>query len=130
MNVFDAEAAEGDGAIRLRLAEDVALSYPLDAFDGAAREAVLRRGRVAVGVRPHAVRLAAEGAPARLTANQWLGDQTHLAAEFAGGALVTVEHERNRAAVGDTIRVAFAPEDLHFFDRESGAAIVHAGRAA
>ncbi len=130
MNVFEAEAVEADGAIRLTLPGNVALAYPLDAFEPGAREAVLRRGRVALGVRPHAVRLDPEGAPARLTANQWLGDQTHLAAAFAGGALVTVEHERSRAAVGDEIRVAFAPGDLHFFDRDSGAAIVHAGRAA
>ena len=129
MNLFEAEAAEEGGALRLTLQGNVALAYPLDAFEPGAREAVLKRRRVALGIRPHAVRLDPEGAPARLTANQWLGDQTHLAAAFAGGALVTVEHERNRAAVGDEIRVAFAPEDLHFFDRESGAAIAHAGRA-
>lgn len=125
MNVFPASAALSDGRLRLSLPEDAALDYPQAAFAPEVREAILRRGRVTLGVRPHAVRLDPAGAPAVVLANQWLGDQTHVAARFAGGVLVTVEHERARVAEGDGVGVAFAPEDLHVFDAETGDAISH-----
>lgn len=125
MNVFPAAAALSDGRLRLSLPEETALDYPEAAFAPEVREAILRRGRVTLGVRPHAVRLDPDGAPAVVLANQWLGDQTHVAARFAGGVLVTVEHERARVAEGDGVGVAFAPEDLHVFDAETGDAISH-----
>ncbi|SEA54995.1 ABC transporter ATP-binding protein [Rubrimonas cliftonensis] len=130
MNVFQAQArAEGD-ALRLGLGEGVALDYPAAGFEPAVRETILKRGRVTLGVRPHAVRLDPAGAPAEVAANQWLGDQSHIAASFAGGTLVTVEHDRARLRPGDRIGVRFEPADLHVFDGETGAALSHGGRAA
>ena len=76
------------------------------------------------------MRITEEGARAEVTANQWLGDQTHIAARFAGGAIVSVEHDRTRYAKGDSIGVALASEDLHVFDTRSGTAISHGGALA
>lgn len=128
MNVFPAEVRAGEAHVALRLAEDVTLDFPAEAFDPAVRAALAARPRVTLGVRPHAVRIDPSGAPARVLANQWLGDQTHVAAAFAGRALVTVAHRRERLNPGESIGVRFAPDDLHVFDAETGAAISH-GRA-
>lgn len=128
MNVFPAEVRAGESHVALRLAEDVTLDFPAHSFEPAVRAALAARPRVTLGVRPHAVRIDPAGAPARVLANQWLGDQTHVAASFAGRALVTVAHRRERLNPGESIGVRFAPDDLHVFDAETGAAISH-GRA-
>lgn len=125
MNVFPATAASRDGRLHLGLAEGVRLDYPEGALPGPVLDAVLSRREVMIGVRPHAVRRAPGGAPAEVVTNQWLGDQSHVAARFAGGTLVLVEHDRADVAPGDAIGVAVAPEDLHVFDPASGAAIAH-----
>jgi multiple sugar transport system ATP-binding protein len=38
---------------------------------------------------------------------------------------VLVEHDRARLSRGDVIHVELAPDALHFFDVETGAAISH-----
>jgi len=78
-----------------------------------------------LGVRPYAVHRAKDGAAAQVVANQWLGDQTHIATSFAGGTLVLVEHDRANVSVGEAINVRLTPEDLHIFDSETGVAISH-----
>ena len=65
-----------------------------------------------------------------MAANQWLGDQTHIATDFAGGALVLVEHDRTRLALGDTIRIAIDPKNLHVFDARTGKALSHGAELA
>lgn len=130
MNVFAAEVRSKEGRLNLRLDGEVELNYAVAAFDETVREDLLKRGRVSIGVRPHAVRLVPEGLPANVTVNQWLGDQSHIAADFAGGSLVAVEHRRTVVRPGERIAIAFAPENLHFFDTESGVAVSHGGRSA
>jgi multiple sugar transport system ATP-binding protein len=129
MNLFEAAPRLAEGRVRLALADGVTLDYAAEAMPERLRDALASRERVAIGVRPHAVRLDPAGAPATVTANQWLGDQTHIAAAFAGGLLVTVAHDRQDLPVGARIGVAFGPEDLHVFDAETGAALSHGGRA-
>ena len=130
MNVFTAEVRSAEGRLNLRLGGDVELDYAATAFDETVYLNLLERGRVSIGVRPHAVQLVPEGLPASVTVNQWLGDQSHIAADFAGGSLVAVEHRRAAVHPGERIAIAFAPEDLHFFDVESGVAVSHGGRSA
>lgn len=130
MNVFEAEVRNDAGRLVFGLGGGVALDYPENEFSLALRAALLKEPRVTIGVRPHAVRITEEGARAEVTANQWLGDQTHIAARFAGGAIVSVEHDRTRYAKGDSIGVALASEDLHVFDTRSGTAISHGGALA
>ncbi len=130
MNVFAAEAASENGHISFGLGNGVKLAYAESEFSPELRATLLDRRRVTIGVRPHAVRITPDGAPAEVIANQWLGDQTHIAASFAGGGVVSVEHERAPFAKGEAIGIAIASEDLHIFDTSSGAAMSHGGSLA
>lgn len=130
MNVFAAEATDKDGLLQLDLGEGLHLSYASEAFTPEVRETLLARKDIMLGVRPYAVHRAQEGAEAQVVANQWLGDQTHIAATFAGGTIVLVEHDRADVTVGDTIRIGLEPDDLHVFDTETGAAISHGAKMA
>lgn len=130
MNVFPARVGLADGRLTLGLDEGLELAYPQDDFAPPVREAMVRQREVMVGVRPYALKRAAEGAPARVIVSQWLGDQSHIAAEFAGGTVVLVEHDRAALGEGEPIAVALAPRDLHVFHPESGAAISHGGELA
>ena len=125
-NLFTGTSVRGGaGRLRLVLAGDVALDYPESAFPEAVRGLLLARDRVTIGIRPYSVRRSADGIPATVSAAQWLGDQTHIAAELAGASLVLVEHDRAQLRRGEAIRVAVEPKDLHVFDGESGAALAH-----
>jgi multiple sugar transport system ATP-binding protein len=95
------------------------------AFDATVRKMVLTRREVVIGVRPYAVHRTAQGAAAQVVANQWLGDQSHIAASFAGKTIVLVEHDRAALSEGQSIQVQIKPEDLHVFDPATGAALAH-----
>lgn len=127
MNVIEAEARADGARVTFGLPGGLALDYTENEMAEPVRAAVVERHRVTLGVRPYAVRLGAEGLPARIVANQWLGDQTHVAAAFADQTVVAVEHERFPGAVGAEIRFGVAAADLHVFDTESGEAISHGG---
>ncbi|MEM1345394.1 MAG: ABC transporter ATP-binding protein [Pseudomonadota bacterium] len=130
MNVFEAVARLEGEKIVFELSQGVRLDYAAEAFAPTLRARVLEAGAIALGVRPHAVQIREEGAPAEVYANQWLGDQSHIAARFAGGSIVSVEHDRAPWAKGARIHVAIAPADLHVFARESGEALGHGAQAA
>lgn len=130
MNVFAAQASDQDGQLRLDLGEQLHLTYPADAFAPKVRAALLARKDIMLGVRPYAVHRETQGAQARVIANQWLGDQSHIAASFAQGTIVLVEHDRADVAEGDVINIRLAPEDLHVFDKDTGAALSHGAHLA
>ncbi len=130
MNVFAAKASADQGRVTLTLDQGLVLDYDAAAFDPEVRALLLARGRVMVGVRPYAVRRADQGAMAVVVANQWLGDQSHIAASFGGGAIVLVEHDRAEVAVGQAIALRIAPQDLHLFDAAHGTALSHGGKVA
>jgi multiple sugar transport system ATP-binding protein len=67
---------------------------------------------------------------ARVLSNQWLGDQTHVAAEIAGRLIVAVAHQRVAVRVGEEIPFDVAASDLHLFDSASGRVIAHGGAPA
>ncbi len=125
MNVFPARATLSEGLLRFELNGGLTLSYPEAEFATAVREQILALQNVVLGVRPYAVKLRETGAPARVLVNQWLGDQTHIAASFADDTIVLVEHDRVRLADGDTIAIHLEPDDLHVFDPVSGHAVSH-----
>ena len=130
MNVFSAEAVAESGEIAFQLGGGVRLAYPETSFEPRLRADLLARRAVTVGIRPYAVRIAPDGIEAEVLANQWLGDQTHIAARFADGAVVSVEHHRAPYAVGEAIGISITAEHLHIFDTSTGAAISHGGELA
>ena len=131
MNVFPANVTTSGGEVTFDLSEQgqssgsLFLRYPEATLDRQVREMLLARRQVVIGVRPYAVRRAEQGAAAQVVANQWLGDQSHIAASFAGKTIVLVEHDRALLSEGQTIHLSINPEDLHVFDPESGAALAH-----
>ncbi|RMH45989.1 MAG: ABC transporter ATP-binding protein [Alphaproteobacteria bacterium] len=128
MNLLEAEVEARDGRIIFRLKGGAPLDYPAGELSPALLEWLRRGGRVTLGVRPHRVRIGPGGLPAQVLANQWLGDQSHVAASFAGGVIVSVEHDRVPHGPGAEIGLTIALADLHIFDPASGRAIGHGGR--
>jgi multiple sugar transport system ATP-binding protein len=125
MNVFPATVRTEGGEMSFDLSGGLQLRYPEAAFDAAVRKMVLMHQQVVIGVRPYAVHRAPQGAAAKVVANQWLGDQTHIAASFAGKTIVLVEHDRAALSEGQSIHIQINPEDLHVFDPATGAALAH-----
>ncbi len=130
MNVFAATASVADGMLTFDLTGGLDLRYAESAFDPRVRKMVLDRKQVMIGVRPYAVHRAEQGAAARVVANQWLGDQSHIAASFAGKTIVLVEHDRAHLTEGEPIKVEIKPQDLHIFDPTSGLALSHGNELA
>ncbi|MCB1490622.1 MAG: ABC transporter ATP-binding protein [Rhodobiaceae bacterium] len=125
MNVFEARVSADNDRMRLMLPENVLLDYEGAAFSDDVRHALGAVDKVVIGIRPYAVHRKADGVGAVVATNQWLGDQTHIAADFAGGTLVLVEHERARLKPGDAISVVIEPSNLHIFDAATGRALAH-----
>lgn len=130
MNVFSASVATTGESVSFGLGDGVKLDYPASAFAPEVRAALGKRDRVTIGIRPYAVKRADDGVAAKVAVNQWLGDQTHIAADFAGGTMVLVEHDRVSLTPGETIRIHLAPKSLHVFDAETGMAISHGDQLA
>lgn len=130
MNVFAATASVSGGMLTFDLTGGLDLRYAESAFDPRVRKMVLDRKQVMIGVRPYAVHRAEQGAAARVVANQWLGDQSHIAASFAGKTIVLVEHDRAHLTEGEPIKVEIKPQDLHIFDPASGLALSHGNELA
>ncbi|PWE53082.1 ABC transporter ATP-binding protein [Metarhizobium album] len=125
MNVFEASISGGNGSLSFGLNEGVKLDYQIAAFSPGVQAELTKRRKVVLGIRPYSVRRSADGVKARVAVNQWLGDQTHIAADFAGGTMVLVEHDRTRLAIGEDIGIHLDPSSLHVFDSETGRAISH-----
>jgi multiple sugar transport system ATP-binding protein len=99
----------------------ITLPVPVPAAQGA---------RVVLGVRPQYLTLGKGAFAGSVVSNQWLGDQAHLALEWAGRIWVAVAHRRVAARIGERLAFGFAPEHVHLFDAASGRAILHAGQPA
>jgi multiple sugar transport system ATP-binding protein len=117
-------------SVTFELGDNTSLTYRQSEFSEGVRQQLQQQTSLVVGVRPYAVKRVADGAQATVVANQWLGDQTHISAEFAGTTLVLVEHDQTRLDPGQHIAIAIAAEDLHLFDKDSGNAIAHGGALA
>jgi multiple sugar transport system ATP-binding protein len=130
MNVFPASVSVASGRLTFDLTGGLDLRYDEGAFDPRVRKMLLDRKQVVIGVRPYAVHRVDQGAAARVVANQWLGDQSHIAASFAGKTIVLVEHDRAVLSEGEPIRVEIRPQDLHVFDPQSGLALSHGNELA
>ncbi|WP_104663014.1 ABC transporter ATP-binding protein [Ensifer adhaerens] len=125
MNVFEASVSGSESKMAFGLKDGVRLEYAASDFSHAVRDELVKRQKVVLGIRPYSVRRSADGVTGRVAVNQWLGDQTHIAADFAGGTMVLVEHDRTQLDVGQPIGIHLDPSSLHVFDGESGRAISH-----
>ena len=125
MNVFPAHVSIENANLRFHLHDGLELSYNESDFAQPVRERMLEYRDVVIGVRPYAVHRAPMGAAGMIVANQWLGDQSHIAASFAGKTIVLVEHDRTAGAEGELIFLKIQPSDLHVFDPASGQALSH-----
>lgn len=125
MNVFPATVSSTGGNIQLSLQGDLDLTYAESSFAPDVRAKMLSMGKITIGVRPYAVKRTQDGAVAKVVANQWLGDQSHIAASFANSTIVLVEHDRAALNEGDAISIQLNPSDLHIFDPDTGAAVSH-----
>lgn len=115
MNVLTAERC-GDG---VALGGAAAVAFPGLALPPGRR--------VMLGIRPHRLRLGEGALAGTIVSNQWLGDQAHVVIAFADQLLVAVSHHKVAVRVEEKIAFGFAPEDAHFFDAATGAALRHGG---
>ncbi|MFK7857971.1 MAG: ABC transporter ATP-binding protein [Granulosicoccus sp.] len=130
MNVFDASVSGHDNTITFTLDDSVSLSYPTTAFSQDVIDAAMAMREVTIGIRPYALRRSDKGMRVTVVANQWLGDQTHIAASLAGKPIVLVEHDRALDRPDDTIDIDLDAKNLHIFDRKTGNAISHGAALA
>ena len=126
MNVFSARVKQDDQSVNFSLSDSsVTLSYPCDEFSPGVVKAVQQFSDVMLGVRPYAVKRRSDGVRARVVVNQWLGDQSHIAADYAGQTIILVEHDRALDKPGDELSLYLDPASLHLFDPATGNAISH-----
>ncbi|WP_131113340.1 ABC transporter ATP-binding protein [Lichenihabitans psoromatis] len=125
MNVFDAHVVETGGIARLAIENGPVLDFGGVGLTPAVRAAVGHRTKIVVGVRPHKVKIGSGAFSAKIVSNQWLGDQTHVAAEVAGKLLVSVTSERVRTKLGTVTPFGVEAADLHLFDPGTGQALAH-----
>jgi multiple sugar transport system ATP-binding protein len=127
MNILSSAASLADGRLRLQAKRpDGQPAFTLELPAGEAAPAVGSRPAISLGIRPHRIRVGADGLfAATVTSNQWLGDQSHLGLDLEGCLLVAVTDGDVAAAPGDRVRLAFPPDAVHLFDTETGQALAH-----
>ena len=78
-----------------------------------------KQGAVLAGVRPSAIRIVAEGIPARVYLKEILGEDTIVDLQI-GGALVRMRAPgRIACQEGETVQIGFDAESLHLFDPQT-----------
>jgi multiple sugar transport system ATP-binding protein len=122
-----------DGGRRKVVASDEqgrdAFSFELPALEGLAPLADGRR--IHLGIRPHKVTVGTDGTVAgaqvkgTVLSSQWLGDQSYLGADVGGCILVVVADRTVQLAHDSPVVLGLPLDALHFFDVETGVAILH-----
>jgi multiple sugar transport system ATP-binding protein len=132
MNVFPARMSDDGTMIVFSIegSEGQSLLYQAADFSSVLRQRLKPEPSLMLGVRPHAVHIGRQGLKARVVTCQWLGDQTHIAAEIAGRTVVSVAQEQISAKPGSEVFLSIAPQELHIFSAGSGAAIAHGASLA
>jgi multiple sugar transport system ATP-binding protein len=132
MNVLTSDVETKGDTIRfnIRDASGQSFAFAANDFSPALRERIAREQSLELGVRPHGIHIGDGGVKARVVTSQWLGDQTHVAAELAGRMIVSVVHERLALKPGAEIGLSVRPGDIHLFAPDSGDAIAHGGDLA
>jgi sn-glycerol 3-phosphate transport system ATP-binding protein len=77
------------------------------------------RDTLAVGVRPEAAHVAADGVPASIAAVEYLGADTLLETRIADQPFIVRLSGRANASIGDKVGVRWEPSAAHWFDVSS-----------
>src|SRR3954463_1409808 len=77
------------------------------------------RDTLAIGIRPQAARLDAKGAPALVTAVEYLGADTLLDTRIADQPFIVRLPGRAGASIGDKVNIRWEPSAVHCFDQSS-----------
>jgi len=134
MNVFDTLSRIGGEGRRLDVQGSeggTAAAFSLDLPIGTVADGdLIDDRRLALGIRPHQMRLgaASELGPVlkgKVTSNQWLGDQTHLGIETGGHLMIAVTDGTVDAPIDSEIEITLPLDALHLFDGDSGDALHH-----
>jgi sn-glycerol 3-phosphate transport system ATP-binding protein len=72
--------------------------------------------QLAIGIRPEAARLGAEGVPASVAAVEYLGADTLIETRIADHSFTVRLPGRAGAAVGSAVHIAWEPAAAHWFD--------------
>ena len=80
-----------------------------------------RAGPVTLGVRPAALRIAANGLPARVYLIENLGDTTIVDLDIGGLVIKLRTEQPPSVREGDSVHVTFARDAMHIFERDGGA---------
>jgi multiple sugar transport system ATP-binding protein len=125
MNVLQAEASAAGKGVSFEIANGQKLTYGAEELRRVPSAIGAAHGKVALGVRPYALHLGKGQISGKVISCQWLGDQTHVAAEVGGAMLVSVAHEHVELHPGETVSFKVEVRDLHLFDATSGVALAH-----
>jgi ABC-type sugar transport system ATPase subunit len=108
----EAYVVVGDGRFRVD-----AMTAPGDAT----RAAPVDGAKVILGVRPEHISLESGGTvTATITAVEWLGHEIHVICDLAGTPVIVRQpSEGSPPAIGSTVRLTAAPDELHLFDPDT-----------
>jgi multiple sugar transport system ATP-binding protein len=100
-----------------RVERHVLIPFGLSMMNNALRE---HEGNVSIGLRPEAIRIAADGAyAAKVTGCEYLGDSYCVSLAFKDIPIV-VSGAQHQMQEGDSVAFGFDQDDLYFFDCRSG----------
>lgn len=125
MNLLKTEVKRTDGGFCLSAGADMVFQIRGDTLDKAAQRALEATPRVQVGIRPQKIAVGSGEVRLRIISNQWLGDQSHIAGEYAGKLLIAVTPKRIAARPGEVIEFALEPRHMNIFGTD-GICIRHA----
>ena len=103
MNLFSRTVASDGDVLRFTLDEGRRRCSPFRSNEIAAARSgsgCTALGVATIGMRPHALRIGAGPIKARVSSCQWLGDQTHVAAELGTMTVVSVSHQASSRRPG------------------------------
>jgi len=132
MNLFPARVVRENGGLAVEVqGEAGAAAFRLPH----AGPGLAEGGKVHLGIRGHEIRVGAARAgetalQGTVIANQWLGDQSHIALDVNGVRLTIVTDRALEAAADTRLALALPESALHLFDSDSEMAIAHGGRPA
>jgi len=138
MNLLAGSVADSADGLALDIhgeGEPIRLHMPQGVHSDAMHRELATDRQVTVGIRAHRMLVGEQPAGAasagdfvaRVTSNQWLGDQSHIGLDINGNRIFLVTENPLDAHTGDQVRLHWPVEHLHVFDSKSTNALFHGG---